>query len=155
MSPLLRMVAKAAMFPACQFTNFIARSAGRTAKSWSARPSGPAPSVPIAAPANWRRSFPLLPRRQPPNPQAAIILAEEAAGTAAAAVAVATTERELLGHIFGRQKCGFWMMPNMFPNGSNTVATRIPSPTSCTAERSTAPKETRRSKAACASTTPQ
>jgi len=86
----LRTAAKAVMFPACQFTSFIVRSAARIAKSWSARRNGPEPNVPTADPPSWRKSFPLLPRpaRRSPRPDRV-----GAVGTAAAAaVAAATTD---------------------------------------------------------------
>ncbi len=52
-------------------------------------------------------------------------------------------------------KCGFSITPKTFSNGSKTVATRMPSPTSRTASPSDAPSSRSRPTAASASSTPQ
>src|SRR5205814_9490166 len=52
-------------------------------------------------------------------------------------------------------KCGFSMSPIRFPNGSATVATRMPSPTSLTADSRIAPAFTQCATAVSAFATPQ
>ena len=46
-------------------------------------------------------------------------------------------------HAFGSSKCGFSIRPIRLPNGSATVATLIPSPTSCTGVTLVAPVATK------------
>src|SRR5262249_33983587 len=54
-----------------------------------------------------------------------------------------------------RSKCRFSMIPNTFPNGSRTVAVLIPSPTSITSSRISAPNSCNRARATATSGTPQ
>ena len=54
-----------------------------------------------------------------------------------------------------RSKFGFSMIPKVLPNGSATLATLIPSPTSCSCSRTVAPSAMSRPTSAAASGTPQ
>jgi len=52
----LELWARSAIFPPCRFTSSIAKSAGKTAKSWCGRAAGRARPVPTAVPPSCRRS---------------------------------------------------------------------------------------------------
>src|SRR5205085_12557331 len=64
-------------------------------------------------------------------------------------------EEEIVHDRYVAEKCGFSMSPIRFPNGSATVATLIPSPTSWTGDVSVAPARVNCSTAWAASGTPQ
>ena len=105
-SSALELFAAPVIFPSCRFTNFIAGSAGATAKSSSARPIGKTPNARIAAQRNCPRNFPPSPRpapaamTRPPATAAAVIIV-------AAAVAMGIEfSLTLLGAPAGRRPVG-------------------------------------------------
>jgi hypothetical protein len=70
----------------CRFTNFTAKNAARTAKSWCVHLIGAEPNAPIAGQAGWTRNFPPLLRPVAAAMPGLVRLA--AAGDVAAVVAV-------------------------------------------------------------------
>jgi hypothetical protein len=88
----LELFERGVIFFPCQSTSFIAKSAGKTAKSSPAPAIGKTPSVPNAVPRSSRRNFPFsLPPMLAPLPGCRL---KAAAAVAAAAVAESRTGNE-------------------------------------------------------------
>ena len=77
----LELFASGVILRSCRFTNFTARNAVRTARSWFVPAIGRAPSARNAARRNWKRNFPLS--RQRPREVSRRLLRRNAAAAVA------------------------------------------------------------------------